>query len=66
MNKRISVKISLEKHIEMVCELVIHAKELMMKGILTKLKSQAGKTLYRRGTARLRTQTCMELQSWTK
>ena len=52
MNKRISVKISLEKHIERVCELRNHAKEVMMKGILTKLKSQAEEILYRRGTGK--------------
>ena len=64
MNKRISVKISLEKHIERVCELRNHAKEVMMKGILIKLKSEAEENLYRRGAGRLR--SCMKLQSWTK
>ena len=64
MSKRISVKISLEKHIKRFCVLRNHAKEVMMKGILTKLKSEAEETLYRRGTGRLR--SCMEVQSCTK
>ena len=53
MNKKYQLKLGLKNNIERVCELRNHAKEVMMKGILTKLKSQAEEILYRRRTGKL-------------